>query len=259
MATTSTASSSTPSTTLSNNDTPDWKRHSCSAFVAGDEIVQVVPSFSLDQKLELLSIPQLGPLHAGVAVDMPLWLALLLQKRNLCRIVIPEWLSVDSLKEILQWEQSQESFSPNLPFYWQPLARSLLNSTTTNMESSKILIQDIATVRMDKIRNNLHSLSKQSLKDEATLPIVNISGIGALELAAIHSFVQTSFGMHLKLSRPSTTSNSSGKSAQETRKDAMASTSGGGGGDNSEEEEDDSEDDDHQKPAAAPSRLRRFR
>lgn len=202
-----------------------------------------VPSFSTEQPLELLSVPRLGPLRAGVSIEMPLWLALLLEKRNLAKIVPPEWLSVENLRQVLKWEQTEASFSPLLPFYWQPLARHVGKE-----ESVKILLQDIATVRMDKIRRNLHTLSHQSLGEEQTLPIVNVTGIGALELAAIHSFVATSFGDHLKLSRPSTNTNNN-KSAQETRADAMASTNAGGDSD---------EDENDEKQAAAPSRLRRF-
>jgi GINS complex subunit 2 len=246
------SSATAPTTALSNNDTPDWKRHSCSAFLAGDEIVQVVPSFSTSAPLELLSVPRLGPFRAGVSTDMPLWLALLLEKRNLAKIVPPEWLSVETLRRVLQWEQTQDLFSPLLPFYWQPLARSLVLDARI-----QILIQDIATVRMDKIRRNLYTLSKQSLSQETTLPIVNVTGIGALELAAIYSFVQTSFGQHLKLSRPTSNNNNNIKSAGETRHEAMKSTENNEEEDSQEEEEE--EDSGDEQETAAPSRLRRFR
>ena len=56
---------------------------------------------------------------------MPLWLALLFEKRNLASISTPAWLSVDHLKSVLEWEQTKETFSPALPYYWQPLARHL--------------------------------------------------------------------------------------------------------------------------------------
>ena len=181
---------------------------------------------------------------------MPLWLALLLEKRNLASISTPAWLSVDHLKSVLEWEQTKETFSPALPYYWQPLARHLEQE-----EAAKILLQDIGMVRMDKIRRNLHTLSKQSLSSESTLPIVNITGIGALELASIHSFVQMAFSQHLQLSRPSST-NTNNKSAEETRRDAaMASKKNNGDGDSESEQE---EEEQQEKPAAA-SRLRRFR
>lgn len=220
-------------------------------------MVEVVPSFSLEQPLELLSVTHIGPLRAGVSTEMPLWLALLLEKRNLAKISPPEWLSVENLRSVLTWEQTQDSFSSALPYYWQPLARFLGKE-----ESVKILLQDISTIRRDKIRRNLHTLSKQSLSSSATLPIINITGIGALELASIHSFIQTSFGQHLKLSRPSSSSATTNKSAQETRNNAMASaakSSSGGGKDDSDDESNDEEENQQSKPAAAPSRLRRFR
>jgi GINS complex subunit 2 len=248
------SSASIPITTLSNNDTLDWKRHASSAFLAGDELVECVPSFSTDMPLELLSVVKLGPLRAGIPISMPLWLALLLEKRNLANISAPTWLSVDNLKAVLEWEQTRETFSPALPYYWQPLARHLGKD-----EAVKILLQDIAMVRMDKIRRNLHTLSKQSLSSESTLPIVTITGIGALELASIHSFVQMSFHQHLKLSRPSISSNSNNnKSAEETRRDAaMASRTKNG--ENEGDSDSEGEEEEQETAAAAPSRLRRFR
>ena len=253
----------TTTTIFSNSDTPDWKRHSCSAFLAGDEVVQVVPSFSTSQPLELLSVPRLGPLRAGVSTDMPLWLALLLEKRNLAKIQPPEWLSVDNLRAVLRWEQTDESFSRQLPFYWQPLARSSLghNNNNTNSEAATILLQDIATVRTDKIRRNLHALSHQSLSQPRALPIVELQGIGALELASIRSFVSQSFEHHLRLSRPTVPSTTS---ARETRADAVQRTSTStarGRTTTTGEDSDGSDDGDDEEQEAAPShsRLRRFR
>lgn len=236
-------SSATLSCTLTaldhTDDTPDWKRHSCSAFLAGDVVVEVVPSFSIEQSLELLSVPRLPPLRAGVSSQVPLWLALLLEKRNLGKIQPPEWLSVDNLKQVLKWEQTEDLFSPHLPFYWQVIARSLAQE-----ESVKILLQDISEIRMDKIRRNIHALSQQSLSQSHALPFIDVTGIGALELAAIHSFVTTAFHHHLVLSRPTYQKNTS---AQETRQQAMQQTTV----DNEEEEVEEEE-------TSAP-RLRRFR
>jgi hypothetical protein len=94
------------------------------------------------------------------------------------------------------------------------------------------------------------------LSSESTLPIVTITGIGALELASIHSFVQMSFHQHLKLSRPSISSNNT-KSAEETRRDAAIASKTKNG---ENEGDSDSEEEEQEKAAtAAPSRLRRFR
>ena len=222
------------------DDTPDWKRHSCSAFLAGDVVVEVVPSFTIEHSLELLSVPRLPPLRAGVSSQVPLWLALLLEKRNLGKIQSPEWLSVNNLTRVLKWEQTEDQFSPHLPFYWQVIGRSLAQE-----ESVKILLEDISEIRMDKIRRNIHALSQQSLSQSHALPCIDVTGIGALEVAAIHSFVTTAFRHHLVLSRP--TNNKTTASAQETRQQAMKQTTV------------ESEDDDDEEEEKSAPRLRRFR
>lgn len=240
------ASSSTATTTL-NQDTPEWKRHACSVFLAGDEVVEIVPSFSIaTTRLELLTVPKLPLLQAGVPSRAPLWLALLLEKRNLCKIQSPEWMSVENLRDVLKWEQTQELFSPLLPFYWQPISRSLMNNLE---ESCKILLQDIAEVRRDKIRRNLHTLSQQALSQNATLPIIDVTGIGALELAFIHSFVKTAFSNHMKLSQPESTT-----VEEKSNRPSVARGKATGDVDASDDEENEEEDE-----TAAPSTSRRLR
>ena len=55
-------------------------------------------------------------------------------------------------------------------------------------------------MRMDKIRRNLHSLSQQSLGTLEPLPVIDVTGIGSLELAAIEPFCATAFQHHMLLS-----------------------------------------------------------
>lgn len=180
----------------------DHKRHACSDFLAGDDMITIVPSFSLKDPLELISMTKIGPFSAGVQVDVPLWLAVLLKQKSLCRIQGPLWMQVDTLKQILKYEQDQDNFSKDLPFRYQEQSRSLLAVGELDDEDAiRILLQDISTVRMDKIRKNLHTLSEHMLVSPDPLSIIDVTGIGSLELAAIEPFCAMAFKHHLLLSK----------------------------------------------------------
>lgn len=212
--------------------------HARSAFLAGDEIIRIVPSFNYKSDLGLIS-RTVGPFRAGLDAPVPLWLAVHLRRRNLCRIIPPSWMDVDNLKEVLKFERdpSEASFSPDLPFRHAEVARAVLSACGAgsgsgsagtaggsggdgtveipNADTVKILLEDIATVRMDKIRRNVHTLSAESMskEDGSSLPVIDVTGIGSLEMQAVRPFVLRAFRDHRSL----------------TGKDAVKSSDNGGG------------------------------
>jgi GINS complex protein len=182
----------------------DIKRHACSEFLAGDELITIVPSFSYPKPLELISYSKVGPFTAGFPLQVPLWMAILFQQKSVARIQAPTWMEVETLRGILRYEQETESFSPDLPFRYQEISKTVMAmAEMEDLESIRILLQDIATVRMDKIRRNLHTLSEQSLSSSEPLPVIDVTGIGSLELAAIEPFCRTAFQHHMLLSSSS--------------------------------------------------------
>jgi hypothetical protein len=200
----------------------DIKRHACSEFMAGDELITIVPSFSYPKPLELISYTKVGPFTAGFPMQVPLWMAILFQQKSLARIQAPIWMEVDILRNILKYEQDKESFNPELPFRYQEISKTVMAiADMEDHESIRILLQDIATVRMDKIRRNLHTLSEQSLSSPEPLPVIDVTGIGSLELAAIEPFCRVAFQHHMILSssskKPSNNSQSFQKSDDEDK------------------------------------------
>ena len=192
-------------TTTASSKWKDKKHHACSEFLAGDELVTIVPSFSYPKPLELISRPSVGPFQAGLETSVPLWLALLLRQKCLCRIQAPSWMDVSVLRSILHEEQTTETFSKRLPFRYLETSRSLLatsESVTDQPDAVRILLQDISTVRTDKIRRNLHTLSEQALATPHTLPVIEVTGISSLEIATVAPFCTKAFQHHLLLSRP---------------------------------------------------------
>ena len=49
------------------------------------------------------------------------------------------------------------------------------------------------TVRRDKIRRNVHTLSHQIMSKERSMPVIEVSGIGSLEILAVRPFLQQAF------------------------------------------------------------------
>mmetsp|Transcript_10631 Transcript_10631/g.15646 ORF Transcript_10631/g.15646 Transcript_10631/m.15646 type:complete len:224 (-) Transcript_10631:86-757(-) len=196
----------------------DLKSHACCDFLAGDEKILIVPNFTLGKPVELISVSKVGPFTALTPVSVPLWLAVLLKQKTLCRIPTPEWMEVETLQSILSYEKDQDRFSQELPFRYLEISRTLLAVGELEEEDSiRILLQDISSIRMDKIRRNLHSFSEESLQMADTLPIIDITGIGSLELAGIAPFCTTAFAHHLMLSRKEDINDT--KTAEETDKD----------------------------------------
>ncbi len=129
-------------------------------------------------------------------------------------------MDVDTLREVLKFERDpqQASFSPELPFRHAEIASAIFSACRTgggtgssgdfggdseipNIDKVKLLLEDIATVRMDKIRRNVHTLSSQTLtRPSKTESIINVTHIGSVEVQAIKPFVTESFRMHRELS-----------------------------------------------------------
>mmetsp|Transcript_656 Transcript_656/g.1995 ORF Transcript_656/g.1995 Transcript_656/m.1995 type:complete len:296 (-) Transcript_656:62-949(-) len=272
--------------------------HARSAFLAGDEIIRIVPSFNYKSPLGLIS-RSVGPFRAGVDAPVPLWLAVHLRRRNLCRIKPPLWMEVDHLKEVLRFERdpNEASFSPDLPFRHAEVARAILSACGAgsgsgsagtaggsggdgtveipNADTIKILLEDISTVRLDKIRRNVHTLSAQNMsrEDGSSLPVIDVTGIGSLEMQAVRPFVLRAFRDHRSLTGKDSIksgNNTEGRTtvggSKEGRERAIRRARTGAGDEGGVEQAHDSNLETTSAPSAqntAPavgrSRLRRFR
>ena len=139
----------------------------------------------------------------------------------------------------------EQSFSPLLPFRHAEISRAILaacragsgsgsaaseagaagSSELQNSDQIRILLEDISTVRMDKIRRNVHQLSGATLKTRSKIEnIIDVTNIGSMEMHAIAPFVLESFRMQRELS-----GKGSGYSL-DVEGGASAGSGGGGGG-----------------------------
>ena len=246
---------------------PPARLHAHSAYLAGDVPVAVVPSFRLDEPLGLIGRP-VGPFRPGVATDgVPLWLACTLRRRNLCRLVPPSWLDVGVLRDVLAHERDPDrgGFSDLLPFRHAEIARAILGAVAggsggggggggagggagggggrgevevPDLDQVRLLLEDVATVRMDKIRRNVHTLSAQSMAVDGGegLPVIDVTGIGSMEMHAVMPFVAEAFRTHRTLTGrdgdgAAAENHAGAPSGRRVRAEAaMAAAVGGGGG-----------------------------
>jgi len=208
---------------------------SLKTFLASDEPITINPSFAYKSPLDfLLTQEPIPPLQPGIDTTVPLWLALYLRKRNLCRLKCPSWMTVPRLKAILAHERdpTQDNFSQDLPFRHAEISRAILQSVGASRsavhasggsggsgeeevpqaEVVRVLLEDIAMVRMDKIRRNFHSMSADTMGKSLEMPmsILDVTGIGSMEMAAVKPFLEKAFEDHLKLVRAGTGTSSSG-------------------------------------------------
>eukprot|EP00527_Entomoneis_sp_CCMP2396_P008395 CAMPEP_0198147600 /NCGR_PEP_ID=MMETSP1443-20131203/36876_1 /TAXON_ID=186043 /ORGANISM="Entomoneis sp., Strain CCMP2396" /LENGTH=216 /DNA_ID=CAMNT_0043812009 /DNA_START=78 /DNA_END=725 /DNA_ORIENTATION=+ len=189
-----------------------------SMFCANEETwVDMIPQFGLDERTTLLNGSHIGPWQAGWSTRVPLWLARNLQTKSLGRIApngeINNWMQVDLLKQILQHEKTNQSFwtnvakvdsygnhendtgKPYLPErYWE---LSQCFSTADNPAAVSLLLQDIWTVRLDKLRLQFEAVFAE--KDH--VKAVNVPGIGTAEMAVMKNVVADLLSEKVKLQR----------------------------------------------------------
>lgn len=235
-----------------------------SSFSAESTPITVVPAFSSPKTpLTLLSSPHqqsVGPFVAGMPVTVPLWMAKLLYQKQLAQIQLPEWLSVDRLTVILQEEKTSELLTSHLPFYYYEIARSLtgvLNQGASDggsgqQQAALVVLQDLVAVRIDKIRQNFHELSRETLVHVADdLPMIAVTGIASVELNKVGPFLQRAFSDYGYLVQQSQEEEEGGaeagaeKEGAEVARDGLEKGGSHGGV--------------VKKAAMARSRLRRFR
>jgi len=182
------------------------------SFSAENTPITIIPAFSSKVPLPLLSSPHqngVGPFVAGLPITVPLWMAKLLYQKQLAQIQLPDWLGVDRLKAMLQEEKTNDLLTSQLPFYYYEIARSLtsvLNGSSdgsaTNQQAALVILQDLVAVRIDKIRQNFHDLSIETLVHlDGELPIIAVTGIASVELNKVGPFLQRAFSDYGYLAR----------------------------------------------------------
>ena len=78
-------------------------------FQSENDLIDIVPNFTAPT-LSLLQC-DVGPFKAGQPLSVPFWLGSSLRKRQKCRIIQPNWMSVDTLEEVKEAEKQSAIFT----------------------------------------------------------------------------------------------------------------------------------------------------
>ncbi|KAF8337619.1 uncharacterized protein EI90DRAFT_3043604 [Cantharellus anzutake] len=162
-------------------------------FIAcSHETIEIVPLFSMD-RIRLIS-GIYGPFVPPTKTRVPLWLAAHLKLKMKCRIIPPEWLSVDYLKAKVEEEILNPELFTDIPFHYSEIAKVLLDMcvatpyripqpvqesilslyrASDNIQSPDKIrssLKDLREARQAKLRNNLGSIDFAIIVDVNPAP-----------------------------------------------------------------------------------------
>ncbi|XP_041977198.1 probable DNA replication complex GINS protein PSF2 [Aricia agestis] len=130
-------------------------------FIGENRIVSVIPNFSYD-KLYLIC-GEYGPFRAGLPLNVPLWLGVMLKQKQKCRIVPPEWMDIEVLEEIKEEEKKSRFFTKMPNEHYMVEAKLILGAAAEDIPSAaeiKTIIKDIWDIRMSKLRTSMDAMMK---------------------------------------------------------------------------------------------------
>uniref|UniRef100_A0A6U5DNM4 DNA replication complex GINS protein PSF2 N-terminal domain-containing protein n=1 Tax=Corethron hystrix TaxID=216773 RepID=A0A6U5DNM4_9STRA len=182
--------------------------------------VTVVPHYTSSSPPSLLS-GRIPALTASLPATVPLWAALSLKRMGLCTIVPPKWLTILNLRAVVRWEKDvdKESFvgeepeeegGARLPRHWQEIGGLITQAQDwEERDGVRSLLEDVRNLREEKMRQSLHTISRTAMAppveaedgltpEAAPIPVLDVTGIGSVEIASVRPFVREAFGTHLK-------------------------------------------------------------
>ncbi|KAL8143237.1 hypothetical protein V2J09_016269 [Rumex salicifolius] len=172
-------------------------------FLAEDEIVEIIPNMRMEP-INLISASLLftsgdyGPFRPQIATQVPVWLAVALQKRGKCTIQPPVWMTVERLTQVLEAErESPREFQP-LPFHYVEISKLLFDHARDSIPDIymvKSLIEDIRDVRFHKVELGLETIS-------ARTHAVKLKNLSAMEVNLVRPFLVRTLQVYYKQDSP---------------------------------------------------------
>lgn len=150
-------------------------------FFAEEEKITIIPKITTSQcdadgrpgYLQLLS-GVCGKFEPNKPVDVPLWLALELRKRNQCEIKLPPWMHLSRLRESIHAERMDMSSFQPLPFHYVEVAKLIFTNAKEDIGSNYFKTRDIVTsiqcLRMNKIVQGI-----KQVQGPVTITLRNLS------------------------------------------------------------------------------------
>lgn len=161
------------------------------AFLMEEEMITIQCTAKLGT-LHLI-INDFGPLVENRNCQVPIWVARQLRRAQLCRVVPPPWMSVESLADLLEGENVHpDDFQP-LPFHYLEMATELLDWAVDDIpqsEQARLILQCLRERREMKIQMGLPNI------DGNPLVLTNVSH---LELNTFRPFLVGTLDLFTKI------------------------------------------------------------
>ncbi|CAJ0752610.1 15848_t:CDS:10 [Entrophospora sp. SA101] len=125
---------------------------------ASDELITIEPFFN--SRKFTISGKEFGPFNPPKKAQVPLWAALMLKEKKVCKIIQPDWLTVENL-DIRSKEEKPESAFADLPYWYNEISSILLKKAEDDLENPnqiRYLLQGLKEKREMKIRQGLLGL-----------------------------------------------------------------------------------------------------
>ncbi|XP_026489951.1 probable DNA replication complex GINS protein PSF2 [Vanessa tameamea] len=130
-------------------------------FIGENRIVSIIPNFSHDKIF--LICGEFGPFRAGLPMNVPLWLAVMLKQKQKCRMVPPDWMDIEALETIKEEEKISRFFTKMPHEHYMIEAKLILGVAAEDIPRAaeiKTIIKDIWDIRMSKLRTSMDALMK---------------------------------------------------------------------------------------------------
>ncbi|XP_025195731.1 DNA replication complex GINS protein PSF2 [Melanaphis sacchari] len=132
-------------------------------YLAENEIIQIVPTFNHASHVHLIC-GSYGPFRAGLPLNVPIWVALNLRQKKTCRILAPDWMTVDKLQERLEEEKASKFFTQLPTNYYLEITQMLLTIASEDIPQGndiKTAVKDLWDLRIAKLRSSVDLFVKE--------------------------------------------------------------------------------------------------
>ncbi|KAF8571732.1 hypothetical protein P879_02594 [Paragonimus westermani] len=153
-------------------------------FLAEDELIQIVPRFKMEP-IQLLPY-SVGPFYPNVPVAVPLWVASYLKKQRKCRILPPDWLTLDTLKKCKEAEDTNAGCTPPPHRKYAEIATFMLQYAPDDIEhpeSIRTVVRDLLDIRVGKL-----VASVSGFMDSGAL-VAGVTKLTTMELATLSTLL----------------------------------------------------------------------
>lgn len=169
-------------------------------FIAEETLISI-ESFVDHPKFQFIS-GTFGPLEAGLPCDVPLWMAISLRKKRLCKIKVPDWMTIDNIREKIREERNSGGVFVKLPFHYIEISSLLLKYARDDMQSPEelaTLLRDIEDIRMDRLKIAMVEEIANKVKNAEKVVYLNVENLSSMEILSVKRFVLESMSVFTRL------------------------------------------------------------